>query len=407
MEKAEKDYHPTEIFVLKASDSVNWGFLLFGSIAAAIGYWLTDTILSFLCAPLFLITGSFGITALLSPLFFQYRQANLYANKLEIREGRLRNRKISVNIADIKKPEVVVIENGQKNTFSLEEIDLEANTAIKIDSLSFTHIKDDRITFSAYNFDEPIFKEFVKSFKNIYQVYLGIPIKKTKSQIQATEKNIPIITEEEKQINNAMHRCESYLADDNQLLTELREAMNEAYSSAYRPHKLTVVREGDELRLQKKDVIFSYQTDEDNYCFYLKDDHQSLAGADEIAMAEKLIQTSQHNIEIAEARVKVYQGILAQLQQTKAKYLQRMKIQAIADKLSTLQQRNLQNADEKDELSFDSETIVQLEMLTEKVKKADLEHYAETLIQHAILLKNNLLEENDNSLLQDLNEKLK
>jgi hypothetical protein len=83
-----------------------------------------------------------------------------------------------------------------------------------------------------------------------------------------------------------------------------------------------------------------------------------------------------------------------------------MKMQALADKISALQQRNIQNAEEKDELTFDSSMIIELEKLTEKLKKADLELYAETLIQHANLLKENDLGKTETTLLQDLNSKI-
>lgn len=402
-----------EIFRLKASDSANFGFLLFGSISMAIGYWFAHTFLSFTAPFLYMIAGSFGLAALLSPLFFQYRETILTATGLQTTQGRLSQKKQFINFKDIHKPNIVYLENGQKKTDFIEDINLEEKKNIKIEELNFIHAQGEKITFSMYSFDDALFIEFLKNFKVTYQISLGILPKEVtsiaKSQSQKTD-NEPVKNEEtdteDNQISGAIQKTASYLQEDEQLRKELLEAMNEAYSSVYEIFTLKVVREGDELRLPKPDVAFAYSKDEENYQFYLKEKYKAEVDTEEIQVGENLIATSLHNIGIVEARIKVYEEIMAQLKRTQAKYLQRTKLQTLADKIHTLQQRNIQNSEDKDELTFDSSMIIELEKLTDKLKKADLELYAETLIQHANLLKNNNLADSESKLLQDLNEKL-
>lgn len=401
-----------EIFRLKASDSVNWGFCLFGTVSVALAYALAHTFLSFLAPFLYLIAGGFGASALLSPLFFQYRETVLTSTGIQTTQGILSQKKQYMDIKDIRKVTLVYLEKGQKKTDLVEDIDLAQKPDIKLEELQFFHAKKgETVTFHAYNFENDPFKEFINQFKIAYQVSLGtlpkemMSIAKTAMQNEENEQTNHETEVEGNQISPAIQKTEDYLQEDRQLLHELKDAMNEAYQSIYELHNLVIVREGDELRLHKPDVAFFYTKDESIYQFYLKDKYRAEVDAEEIQVGENLIGTSLYNIGIVEARIKVYEEIMAQLKRTQAKYLQRAKLQSLADKISLLQQRNLQNSEDKDELTFDSSMIIELAKLTDKLKTADLALYAETLIQHANLLKDN--DSNaDTTLLQDLNDKI-
>jgi hypothetical protein len=401
-----------EVFILKASDSANWGFLIFGIIGAGLAYGLDHTFLDFLSPLLYMLAGGFATFSIASPVFWQKKRTLLFEDKMLIYKGLLFNNPKKIVWNELRAPKITFLEGKGKITKDLTEIDIEDNKEIKIEAINFVLSKGDSLTFNNYEFEDADFKEFVKQFKKLYQAYLGEPPIPQKI-VQNIGENTPKDNENQaiksdNQIDIAIQRCENYLKEDKLLINELKEAMNEAYSSIYQLHTLHIDREGDELRLQKNDVIFSYQINEDNYHFYLKENYKPSTEEAEIQTVEKLIKTSLYNIGIVEARIKVYQEILLELGQTQAKYLQRLKLQEIANKINHLQQRNIQQSDETDELSFDTQSIVQLELLTEKVKKADLELYAETLIQHANLIKNNALDENQNNiLLKHLDEKLK
>ena len=402
-----------ELYTLKASDSVNWGFTLFGGISVTLGYWLAHGSSPTIGILFYLLAGVFGLSATLSPLFFQYRTTVLTSERLEVSQGTLSKKNISISIKDIKKINVVYIENGQKKAEFLEDLDFSKVKNIKIDEINFT-CKGEKFSFHGYNYDNEPFNEFVETLKKQHQRAIGTTNKAKQPKLPKAQEEELVKEEileggerdeEGEQISGTIQKTRNYLNEDLHLRQELLEAMNEAYYSVYLSNILKVVREGDHWRLKKEDVAFYYTKDEINYQFYLKGNYKAEAG--EIEIAEKLIATSLHNVGIVEARIKVYEEIMMQLQKTQAKYLQRAKLQSLANKISNLQQRNIQNSEDKDELAFDSSLIVDLDKLTEKLKKADLEHYAETLIQHANLLKNNDINEQETILLKDLNNKIK
>ncbi len=404
-----------EIFTLKGSNSANWGFLMFATVGGLLAYWLDHTFLTFLAPVLYILAGSFVSFAIFTPLFWQKIKTTLSADKMVINRGLLFRKPQTISWHDLRRTQITYLENKNKITKNIDEIDLENTKDISIEAITFVLAKGNAPTFSSYEFDEIPFKEFLKEFQRVYHTYLGKPLmpppsEKTipKNQANNTENQADKAEQNDNHIDSAIQKCNIYLQEDQQLVKELKEAMNEAYSSIYQLHTLYIGREGDEMRLQKNDVVFSHQIDEENYHFYLKNNYKLHTEEAEIQTVEKLITTSLHNIGIVAARIKVYEEILTELEQTKAKYLQRLKVQAIANKIDNLQQRNIQKSDEVDELSFDTESIVQLELLTEKVKKADLELYAETLIQHANLIKDNQLDEiKSDNLLKYLDEKLK
>jgi hypothetical protein len=290
-----------EDFKLKASDSANYGFLLFGVVSIALGYWSAHTFLAFATPFFYVIAGAFGLSALISPLFLQYRETLLTAETLEITQGNLLKKKRTISIKEIQTPNVIYIENGQKKSDFLENLDLESNNTIKIDEFHFM-LQGEKISFHAYSFEDWDYQEFIKKFKATYLSKLGKttqnqPIKTENMDFAQKETTldgafVPDKDREDNQISNAIQKTVDYITEDNRLRSELLEAMNEAYLSIYEIFTLRVAREGDELRLQKDDVAFYYSKDEENYKFYLKRKYKTEVEAEEIQVGLKSMRKS-------------------------------------------------------------------------------------------------------------------
>jgi hypothetical protein len=382
------DQTQEKLFVLKASDDVNLGMGIFALVSLGGVFLFRSWEWAFFEIIAQFLTATFAATAIISPLFLQYREIVLYRDKIQITKGLVSKKVETIPLNQILNPKITKsVKNSGAKVHNLADVGGIENWDMENLEFSFDTQSSQTITLKAFNFKHHYLREFLKYFRQTY--YGLLPQAPTSSQPTSLEKPInqaeTNIDETENNILQGIRQCEHYISEDEKLSREFYQAMYEAYISAYQTHTLQVDREGDELRLQKQDVLQYFSVGNYTYHYFLKDSYLPNATQEEKEVAENLIATSQKNIDTIKKRIEAYLSVKKQLEEQKEKYLQRLKIQQLANRISTLQEKNLAQSSLDDQLSFDAEKVIQLSALTEQLHQSDLRHLSETLRQLAIL----------------------
>ncbi|SFF58869.1 YdbT family protein [Thermoflexibacter ruber] len=378
-----------KLFVLKASDDVNLGMGIFALVSLGGVFLFRSWEWAFFEIIAQFLTAIFTATAIISPLFLQYREIALYRDKIQITKGLVSKKVETIPLKQIRNPKITKsVKNSGTEVHNLADAGGIENWNIDNNlEFSFNTEHSQTITLKAYNFKHDYLRDFLKYFR---QTYYGL-VSETSTSSQPTPLENPInqpeakIDETENDILQGIRQCEYYISEDEKLSQEFYQAMYEAYISVYQTYTLQVDREGDELRLQKQDVLQYFSVGNYRYHYFLKDDYLANATQEEKEVADNLIATSQKNIDAIKKRIEAYLAVKKQLQEQKEKYLQRLKIQQLANRINTLQEKNLAQSSLDDQLSFDAEKVIQLSALTEQLHQSDLRHLSETLKQLAIL----------------------
>lgn len=383
------DQTQEKLFVLKASDDVNLGMGIFALVSLGGVFLFRAWEWAFFEIIAQFLTAIFTAIAIISPLFLQYREIVLYRDKIQITKGLVSKKVETIALSQILNPKIIksVKNNGTEvhnlaDAEGIEQWDIDNNLEFSFDTQN-----SQTITLKAFNFKHHYLREFLKYFRQTY--YGLLPESSISSQPttlgKSAHQTATNIDETENNILQGIRQCEHYISEDEKLSQEFYQAMYEAYTSVYQTHTLQVDREGDELRLQKQDVLQYFNVENDKYHYFLKDSYLPSATQEEKEVAENLIATSQKNIDTIKKRIEAYLSVKKQLEEQKEKYLQRLKIQQLADRINTLQEKNLAQSSLDDQLSFDAEKVIQLSALTEQLHRSDLRHLSETLKQLAIL----------------------
>jgi len=382
------DQIPEKLFVLKASDDVNWGMGIFALVSLGGVFLFRNWEWAFFEIIAQFLTAIFAATAIISPLFLQYREIALYHDKIQITKGLLSKKIETIALSQILNPKIIKsVKNSDVKVHHLADAGGVENWDMDNLEFSFDTQSSQTVTLKSFNFKDHHLREFLKCFRQTYYVLASeasspppsTPMEKPNNQTEAK------IDETENNILQGIRQCEHYISEDEKLSQEFYQAMYEAYTSVYQTHTLQVDRAGDELRLQKPDVLQYFSIGNYQYHYFLKDQYLPNASREEKEVAENLITTSQKNIDTIKKRIEAYLTVKKQLEEQREKYLQRLKIQQLANRINTLQEKNLAQSSFDDQLSFDAEKVIQLSALTEQLHQSDLRHLSETLKQLAIL----------------------
>ncbi|GAB4120429.1 MAG: hypothetical protein OHK0057_10470 [Thermoflexibacter sp.] len=382
------DQTQEKLFILKASDDVNLGMGIFALVSLGGVFLFRSWEWAFFEIIAQFLTAVFTATAIISPLFLQYREIALYRDKIQITKGLVSKKVETIPLKQILNPKITKsVKNSGTKVHNLADVEGIENWDMENLEFSFDTQSSQTITLKAFNFKHHYLRDFLKNFR---QTYYGLTSETSiSSQPTSLEKHLNQpevkIDETENDILQGIRQCEYYISEDEKLSQEFYQAMYEAYISVYQTHTLQVDREGDELRLQKQDVLQYFSMGNYKYHYFLKKDYLVNATQEEKEVADNLIATSQKNIDAIKKRIEAYSTVKKQLQEQQEKYLQRLKIQQLANRINTLQEKNLAQSSLDDQLSFDAEKVIQLSALTEQLHQSDLRHLSETLKQLALL----------------------
>jgi hypothetical protein len=358
-----QDVNNTESeYTLRASSAVYWGLGIMNLFFLGLA-WFFDTAL--LEEIFFGIPSLIAIAGTVDIMFYQKRKTNFFSRQIEIIRG-LAKRKELIAFENITKFEL--FGDNTAPLGELKKFDFEENKNIIKKLIIYTKDKD--IEFNSYDYDDKKFREFLLFFQ---------------------QKQIALTSTQTEKLQLSAQQCENLLKQERQLAVELTEAMQEAYKSVYETHIMYAQQEDKEfIREQMKnlDVIYHYSPDNKTYYYFVKNDYLQMTEAQNIEIANNLIETSLKNLALVENRIQAYKQVQAKLSKIVDQQMQRNQLKNVADKLNTLQQKNISKNISQDDIHFDAEVFEQYSNMLNQIQQTETAEQAEFLKQYIIEIEN-------------------
>ncbi|TAH18278.1 MAG: hypothetical protein EAZ08_11865 [Cytophagales bacterium] len=312
--------------------------------------------------------------ALLLPLAVEFWRGQLKsilltADYLEFRVG-LEGRKQRIYLSEIKRvaliekePSYRATQKNESTTVLIEEkkqrkiYDSEAKCVISTVSGKKYEIK------SAY-FPEGEFEEFLDYLTAAHS---------GKNSLNSSTANSSLGLEKAKdddKVEQVMHTNIKRLHEDLQLKKAFEQNMIEAYKSIYR------IRDGfDIAKMVDINIIYEFKNIDYSTSYILEKDYLPELDEEGVEFGQNLIDAVRENLILIEQRIAFYKKIDKELEKIKIQQQSRRKLQAVAQNLKNLQEKNTNKIIEEsfsgNELDMETRILSELEYLSQKVHNLD------------------------------------
>ncbi len=359
--------------VIKGSNSPYFGMGILGGLIGGVG-WMVEW--ETMC---WVGLGVIGL-GLGMQLFSRFKRLELSESGIEVRRGQFgfKQRMDFDNIGT-----VFLQEERGKGGFSLMEKSL--NTIHDWKKIKYVEIefKGKKKYIPANDFNEDEFKNLARSI----QYYL-VEVNGSLSQ----------------KLERVRLKTNNYLEHDRKLWSDLRTSLYEACKSIYQANETLYTKQQVEEFEQDDSVVYHSIKQGNVLIYFQKDKFLPEIKREDVAMAADLVVTAKENLEVVNSRIASHEELLKRLDKLSVQIRSREKLQEVAEKIGSLQERNVSSQNRAD-VRNETEVIEQFELLTENI------NHAKTL-EKSILLKENLsvfreMEEGEEILLKELNKKLK
>ena len=333
----------------------------------------------------FLIAAFFVLVPMISEIFAkQIRGLSLTEQYLELRTG-ISETGVRIYMSEIKKVKLIERDNQKKRRRKHHKLSEETvlisnqnhgrDRKYERNSVCMVQTNDGRLfEIKSQYFPEGEFGEFLEYLQTVYdQQSNTIKEGSRRKMLKRTTVTPPAlsVTPTDK-IGKLQQQNRDYLQEDRYLRTALRSKLIEVFKSAY--HQ----RDHFEAAKIENEVVYSYDNNDGNKIYFLRGDYLPNLGAENIEMAENLINASFQNLEVVENRTKYYQKILEQLDKIRFREKSRRKLNSIARELQVLQDKNTSKSIKHsltdidvNEAEIEAKVLKELEELTEIVRTTD------------------------------------
>ncbi|MFT5617601.1 MAG: hypothetical protein ACI85I_000825 [Arenicella sp.] len=358
--------------VIKGSNTPYLGIGILGSLIGTVG-WMVEW------EVMYLIGGTVICLGAGMQLLARFKKVSISEEGIEIRRGQL-GFKQQMNFADIGA--VYLQEERGKNGLFLMEKPL--NTIHDWKKIRYLEIevKGKKKYIPASDFEDEAFKELARSVQHHLIETNGSSSQK---------------------LGKVRLKTIRYLENDRKLCSDLRTSVYEACKSIYKSNETLYTKQQVEAFEQDKSIVY-HSIKQGNVLIYFQK-HQFLPEIkrENVEMAADLVVTAKENLEVVNSRIASHEELLKKLDKLAIQVRSREKLQEVAEKIGSLQERNLKSQTRPD-IKLEAEVIEQFELLTENI------NHTQTL-EKSILLKENLnafreMEEGEERLLKELNKKL-
>ncbi len=258
----------------------------------------------------------------------------LYSRQLFVEEG---ESTICIELQELKSLTI----NGVSIN-DVEDVDLPIEVFVQTDH--------QELTLSGEDFEVEAYIGFLNKLQEVYADLFKSPEEK-------------IVEIEEK--------CKQALVKDQELKKSLLKNLKDIFSSIYRVYSLS---NGQSLSEVREDVVFSSLTKHGYYVYFVRDRYKDV-GPENIEVAKNLIETSQANLDIVEARILSYHNVKDHLVKVKAEYKKKQELLKAAQKLEKLQNQNMENSASVDTGmaidGMDAKILSQLSDLTDSIRDVE------------------------------------
>ncbi len=359
--------------VIKGSNSPYFGMGILGGLIGGVG-WMVEWE-TMVWIGLSVIGLGLGMQ-----LFSRFKRVELSESGIKISRGQL-GFKQKMDFSDIG--EVYLQEERGKNGLFLMEKSL--NTIHDWKKIRYVEIefKGKKKYIPANDFDEKEFKDLVRSIQ-----YHLVEANGSSSQ----------------KLERVRMKTILYLEHDRKLCSDLRTSLYEACKSIYQSNETLYTKQQVEEFEQDDSIIYHSIKQGNVLVYFRKDKFLPEIKREDVLMAADLVVTAKENLEVVNSRISSHEELLKRLDKLSVQIRSREKLQEVAEKIGSLQERNVSSQNRAD-VRNETEVIEQFELLTENI------NHAKTL-EKSILLKENLnafreMEEGEERLLKELNKKLK
>ncbi len=327
----------------QGSNAAYWGLAAFTGIGAGLAYFFDSTVIA-------VIGGIFGLIMLNGLLFSRFRKVMLGNEHILVKRGLLKGSS-SIDLNSIEK--IALGKENDKPGENILEIDLDkvqdwAN--LKYIQLWRKGASKPLLSIDSTDFESEEFERMCKGLKQYYVESAGTPLQRAKVALAQTKK---------------------YLHTDKELRKDLIDTLNSTYVSVYKPFK-TLLSKGIIESLKAEKGILYQAIQQGNVLMYFKEGEYRegiVEGSADLRMARKLIEATESNLDMVQARVDSHENVKQRLERTIGILEQKKSLTDMTKKLDALQQQNFNVDIDRKDVALEAEIIEQLQQLTEAIQR--------------------------------------
>lgn len=346
--------------VFKGSRTAYIGIAIIASVLGSLGYALDMSVF-------YGLTGIAAAIGAYGSLFDRVSAVITHGDALQVLRGDLQ-RSMSIPLNSIKSMTLSVTKNKPEPANAILDMNLDEVKFwedFKYLVIEFAHGKK-RFSIALNDFTESDFIAMVKGVKEQYLEEGATPAQKAQRVLQQTNK---------------------YIANDKHLRNELKTSLVAAYTAIYKPQETLLSKQVMQEMEEEPGVLF-YTVKQGNVLLYFhKDKPRHDIDPGNIPIAQGLIETGHHNLEIVENRLASHEQVKERLERMVVRFEQQQSLDQVASKLNKLQQQNIETAVFKKDVSFEAEVVEQLHQLSQEIYSAQTLEQSQALIEHVKQLK--------------------